>query len=597
MATEVLRSPASHESEEQTVEELRAAQQCDQVRASIESMLRSGSDRIQLLQQRDVRDYMAYFSDEAMVRSGAKNAQERLKWLRETQQKYAPMLLTEAQKFNNRLMQAIEQAQAKGGLTAKNVSHLKEAIARRSGNWEQVKDFFEKSDSPDTLAAWQKNWQTVVRKIDAVRQLEAKLGRRKSALDSDAFKNGSVMDRLQYLDQVIAELNHSESGFAGLKLAAKSILSDAAANHGLARDKIAPYLAHIFSKYSGTALETFVTKTLPKHAREWIETSQLYGELRTQAAAQDVPYLEDDAFLNLTYQERRGEVAKLKAKLSSAEQTSKHPLLDELQRRVNDHDWDKARTLLTRVRTADMGQQDRKRLFGLQRMIEAHGAAEQADQAQVETNRPLDRYQQAAAKLRTALTTHATEPIRRLFERALWMSGPEELMRLRTINTGLYNIKWAVDHNFLDTDRLAGIRERKEADTQRAMEQGHNERGVANVDLSQRDTQNGANHSVFRKYEEGHRGPTYYHFGRDDINHVMEDVNARMHNSTHNYWYLLAPEDTKLEQILTWHQLGRPVVLEYMNAKRALMENSASTGVPNYYSMISSSGADLQQAA
>lgn len=567
------------------VEQQRAEQQCRQVRAGIEQVLNSGARTNQIMKTKDVHDYMRAWSDEVLDQH-AKDSQEKLRWLLDAQSKYAPMMVAEAQKFNAQLWYAIEQAEARGGLTKKNIAHLKEALSRRSGDWTKVKDFFENTSSTDSLAAWQKNWKAVADKIQLVREKERRLGRRSSVLQKEAFTQGSVMDRLGILNGALAELNESDGNYASLRQSAKGLLTDAAQAHGLARSKITPYLDHIFAKYSGPNLQEFIQTTLPKHVNEWIEVAEMYSNLRTDAMSKDVPYLSEAAFLELSYKERRAEVTRLKQKLGGVETSTRNPMLEAIQHLVNEHEWTKARTMIVRARNSSMHQDDRKRLFGLERLVEANGDQEQAKHKEAESLKPLERYQKAAAKLQMTLHEHASEPMRRLYERALWMSGPDELMRLRTINTGFYNIKWGVDHHFINSERLESIRARKEADTERVKEEGHTERGVANIDLGTADKNDGE-HSVYRKYEEGHRGPTYYHFGRDDVDHVMTDVNARMYNTTHNYWYLLAPEDTKLDKLLNWHQHGRPAVLEYMSAKRALAQTMSATQIPSFYSMAS----------
>jgi hypothetical protein len=583
MATETLTTTAGPGTEVDPLQESRARHESAHVRTAIEGILISGSQRNDIMLDRDVRDYMSFFTDEGLERGGAKDAKTKLEWLQQAKAKYAPMMIAQAQKYNAMLWQAIDQAQAGDGLTKQNVQHLKEALSRRSGNWTYVKAFFENSDNQNSFAAWKKNWRAVSDKIKAVRLGEKTIGRKTGLLESDAFKAASVTDRLQMLDKALGELSQTEHQHDYLHSQATSVLEDAVARRGLASSKVAAYLKHIFTKYTGAELIEFVQKTLPKHVDDWVDASDMYGSLRVQAAAQDVPALSETAFLELSYKERRTEVTSLKQKLGQNETAAKNPMLDQIQFLINDHEWTKARTLVLRARNADMHQDDRKRLFGLERLIEANGDQDAAKQKETESLKPLERYQTAAARLEQTLLAHASEPMRALFHRALSMSDPSELLRLRTINTGFYNIKWGTDHHFIDEEKLAAIRERKVADTEHVKEHGHQERGVGNIDLGQ-DTNDG-DHSVFRQYEEGDRGPTYYHFDRDNVDNVIRDVDARMYNTTHNYWYLLAPEHTKLDQLLKWHEHGRPAVLEYMSAKRALMQTMPWTQVPPFHTI------------
>lgn len=555
----------------------RARAQCERLRQQIESKLRSAVNGETVLTERDVKDYMQMNSEAAYKAGGAATYAEQAQWLKDHVRDggYVSKMIGEAKIFRARLKDAVSAAKSKGALTETNVAHLEQKITKRSGNWNDVKAFFENDGTNgDSLKGWIKNWNAIAQKTKEVKDLCAKHKLKASDLPELAKleasqKSGSVLGRLQLLDTAIAAISMREHSKTSLYKKAMAVMRPAVSSGAMTETQAKRNMSRIYAKYKGDKLEDYIQNILPGRVDQWMKDIAAFRTHKNRCDKLGVETVSESTFFGMEYNERRTEIMTMVSEAKKAGEPKAGPMLADVERKMETKEWDVAKKRLRDVENMQLTTDERARVGHMRHRLEERIAGEKKRDEKENAENPGEELCRDYRTMRQMMMIFGTPSIRRMYAAIRHRGGADETNRLYVLNKGLGNVKWGVDHNWVNKETHRHLRENRQIDTEFIHENGHRARGTENIDLS---VQSGAKQkdTTHRQYEKGHRGVTFYWFDKHDTNKVMDDINERKGNFLHNYWTDYMPEDATLEQVINFVQFVIPHVKKYMNTHNRL---------------------------
>ncbi len=571
MAPEVLERRQSEEASSDVGKE-----DCDAIRNSIASKLRSAMGGDSVLSERDVRDYMIGISDANMREGGAEDYGTQLKWLQENRDTYVPDMIRESRQFATRLHDALTTARSEGSLNTSNIEHLQTKLARRSGSWQEVKAFYlSETESDATLSGWRKNWSAISAKTKELAAAKARLNVTSSALPELQLaeateKSGSVKDRLRTLDAALRALSAMEHGKNPLYTKARQAMQPSVHAGVMTAGQLERNMKRIFGKYSGKALETYVSQTLPARVRDWAADVKRFRTLSTQSVKAGLKPVSEDAFFSMDYGTRRSHIVKMQTDLRKAEVPEHHPILDQIRQRIDADDWKRARAMLDRTKDMKLSDTDRKQWFRLRQTVDANTHQSPQKSPQKPDEKPAEKKRRLEAELRDKLM-HSPPSYALLYNNLLFREGPspQKAKAARDLATQVWNVGWAQRNNFIKNENhLMKLKEGAVDQTERIKEEGHRKTGVQHMDVKEA-LRGKKVDDTFRQYGGKSRGADYKYLRKDEesVNAVIRDAKDQGGDRTHRYWGLLVAKDGTLEQTNRFINEVLPRAREYIGAE------------------------------
>ncbi len=554
MAQETLRGRAGMAAEDGDSSEDDAAYECERLRSSIERQFRDAirSDGV-VMNDEVMKASMEGLQEDKMFQYGARSYKEQREWLEQSDRKDTPKTIEEARKYSSMYREAVSTMRQEGALTEQNERNLRALIRRNSDSWIRVRDFFEKPEHEEnSFKSWVKNWKEIGEKMKDIKGLKQKAMYLKGvvpsvdALETDEFKNGKASKRLEMVRKALTDLTKYEYGHQETYKAAKAHLRYAVEQGGLPASKVDGWLAHIFTK---TDAETYVLHVLPSRVRDWIDESKTYSDLEERAKQANISCRTPEEYLGMSYQQRRSEVARLRGALDGIEKASTHPMLAQVQERLDAEDFGTAKKLATTVGAMpNLTSADRRYLFDLTQQIDMElQASDGATSGKAEKSPEIE-----VLEKRAELEKEIHKLPHELFQYYVWAlreGGPKKWARLRRLRVWHYNVKWAHAHGFLpDEKAFRQIKEDTPRDTRHIERHGHRARGVEKIDVSKIGQ---GEQNMFRPIASGlSRGATYFRFGKNDVDPLRKTVDTELTDEKINYWGLAIGEETTLKQSL-----------------------------------------------
>ncbi len=547
------------------------------MRHEIATILSGGiATRESLMLRQDLDEYLKAAQEDKL--QWAQSHEKKMEALQELK-KFAEVFVHKSREYARQYFDAINKYERTGVLTKQNADNAREVALKRSKDWNVVKAFFEK-DSKESFKQWQSNWEDFA---DAQKRLSEHNKKLKikdddlpelKELKSSEYKNGKFMYRYDKMHAALNAVVAHEYRYNLSYKRAEGILQQAARKRGLSETKVPFWLTHIFTKYSPQDAENFILRTLPGYAEEWIDLNNKYQNDAKEARKRGIAVLSEAQFLSLNYHERKAEYNELHRRLDIAE----NPLIRDIESSIEDLDWKHARVLLAKAQSMKLSDEEEDKVMSMQRYVEAN---EYEDTANEGNETPKQKLERTRGEMWTALDDDQQCPMStsKLYKELLEEDGMgrdgeveedgrtnyERQKRTRAAIAGHYNIKWALEHGHLDDERLGSMRDESTQDTEIIAENGHRQKGRENINLN-----HAANidHSIFRPFEAGARGPTYYHYSKESTGKLKQDINQRAGDFYHNYWFLLDPMDVSLERIVRVVDTVHPKIKAYFQARQ-----------------------------
>ena len=548
---------------------------CGEVRDNIERMLRSASRSSRLLKDKDVTDYMKGITSQAMKEGGADSAKTEHDWLRQSEKEFVPLMIQKAQAYTEKFYNAISKAKTEGVLDQESVRKLENVLTRRSVSFDQVKAFFETTGSAKSeFDTWMENWASLGAVMKDVKALRKKTIILKGVvpsvdlLDTDAFRKVKVPERITMAKKAFEDLVKYEYGREKDFGTAKAMLRRAVEEGGLAPSKVDGWLAHIFAKPEAAV---YVQHVLPHRVSDWIKDGQTYAGLQDRAKRAGIPCREPQAYVALSYKERRSETMKLKEKLDGIEKASHHPVLTQLQEALDLDAFDVAKNLATAAAKMSLSGADKKYLFDLNQQIDMELQASKGVKSGNAKSPEIE-----VLEKRAELEKELHKLPRELFEYYVWAlreGGSRKWARMRRLRVWHYNIKWAHSHGFLpDEETYQKVKDGAEVDTQRIKEMGrHRQKGTEMLDIGDRSKEMDLDRPIASGKS---KGATYMRFGEEDIDPLRQMVDDDLTSEKKNYWGLAVAEDVTLKRTIETYD---PVA----NALKGLQGAEQAAGMQN----------------